>query len=613
MTTLDLNDFTTVFNDDFTKDTSLNTSIWNNSWGSGINYWFSDSPQGLLIAGQSSNGYAPVGFMQSPSGTTAGEGYGLFQFTGNAAMAGQGAGICFVLWRADNQWLDSALPNTYTELDILESWDGTQTGQATDHYYDPNVSGNDGQTFHGVTGIDLTKSHTYSMLWQPGSLTYYVDGTELYQITGADVPKDAADGGCNYCMGAEVVNENGPVGLYIQDMSYSTLNSGTTGNGSGSTGPSAPASSVALSAPGTASVTTAGATVSVTETATVSGTVTSFYEATFTSAGKQETSWQQVTVLNGKPTTFTATFANSGDYVEVVDNTTSPTFTDKSAAITINEPVSLPPPPPAPATITLSAPGSVQEASVGAGVTVTETAAVTGTSAISYEVMTASGTVETAWKSATVTNGTASFSVTLDKSGDYIQAVDSTTAPTVTAKSSAVTITDPTVTPANGTTVLGQSAASSQFAFSVVEHTSGSAATFDLDVTKAMGGNTTLREWLDGKYLGTLWDGMPDGSNTIGIPTPTAGAHTLLLTLDGSTVTATATFTVPTLSAAASATKMAAAADFTTAAGVSTTAASTGSGSAATLPTTGGSASDLLAVAASTQTTTALHTIGQSS
>jgi glycosyl hydrolase family 16 len=181
----------------------------------------------LLIGGQASNNYAAAGIEQAPTGASAGEGYGLYQFTGAAAIAGQGNGICFVLWRSDNVWLDSKSPGELTELDILESWDGTRTGQATDHYYNA-ASDQNGQVFHTISGIDLTRDHIYAMDWEKNSLTYYVDGEELYQITGSTVPKDTADGGCNYTMGAEVVNETGPVGLYIKDMRYSAPISSTT-------------------------------------------------------------------------------------------------------------------------------------------------------------------------------------------------------------------------------------------------------------------------------------------------------------------------------------------------------------------------------------------------
>ncbi len=95
--------------------------------------------------------------------------------------------------------------------------------------------------------------------------------------------------------------------------------------------------------------------------------------------------------------------------------------------------------------IALSSPGTVQEASVGAGVTITETVTTTNLSGSVYEeVLTASGAVETGYQAVTLAaNGTASFSVHLAHTGDVIRVVDNTSSPTVTANSAAVTITDP--------------------------------------------------------------------------------------------------------------------------------------------------------------------------
>src|ERR1700712_1967066 len=149
MADLNLGNFTNVFDDDFTKDKSLNTGIWSSHWGNPDQYWFSGA-NGLLIAGTHATGWNPVGIEQNPSGKSAGEGYGLFQFTGKAAVAGQGVGICFVMWRADNVWLDKTQPGLLTELDILESWDKTKTGQATDHYYN-TASNQNGQVFHTIS------------------------------------------------------------------------------------------------------------------------------------------------------------------------------------------------------------------------------------------------------------------------------------------------------------------------------------------------------------------------------------------------------------------------------------------------------------------------------
>jgi hypothetical protein len=99
-------------------------------------------------------------------------------------------------------------------------------------------------------------------------------------------------------------------------------------------------------------------------------------------------------------------------------------------------------------TISLSAPGTVQETSVGAGVTVTETITTTNLTGNVYEeVLTSSGAVESGYRAVALLNHVATSSVFLAKSGDKIQVVDNPTLPTVTADSPPVTITEPPVTP----------------------------------------------------------------------------------------------------------------------------------------------------------------------
>ena len=218
---LNLSNYRTVFNDNFGNDSSLNRSRWSAVWGKSDQFSFGNGA--LTLTGRASEGWNAVGFMQAPYAKTAGEGYGLYQFSGHA-NAGQGVGICFVMWRADNVWLDKSHPNVATEMDLLESWDKTKSASSTLHYYKAGSS-NNGESAHDVS-LDLTKNHTYAMDWERGSLTYYVDGKEIYKNT-TNAPLDAKDGGSNEVMGAEVVNEGSlvttpTVQLHITDMSYST-------------------------------------------------------------------------------------------------------------------------------------------------------------------------------------------------------------------------------------------------------------------------------------------------------------------------------------------------------------------------------------------------------
>jgi len=319
--------FTTVFDDDFTRDTSLNTSLWSAHWGQANQYWFTGGAAGLLISGSQAANWNPVGFEQAPTSRSAGEGYGLYSFTGYAGQAGQGVGICFLLWPADNVWLPGSKPGQASEIDLLESWDGSKTGVSTIHFYDGSVSGNNGQQFHGLPGISITQSHTYSIDWERGSLAYYVDGVEIYQDT-THVPLDAADGGVNETMGAEVVNEAAyqttpTVQLYIQDMRYS-----------------APAAvsptSIIVSAPGAVQESWAGAGVTLVENVNAPG-LGSVSAAVYTAAGIMESSWQSVGLNTSGNGSFSVHLANPGDFVRVVNNAAAPSLTTNSSAVTITE------------------------------------------------------------------------------------------------------------------------------------------------------------------------------------------------------------------------------------------------------------------------------------
>lgn len=248
--TLNMANYTQAQFTDFSKVSSLSalrtttpfTNAWDNGNGSGSTaYWFTGNPnQGVLIYSSSGAG---SGFQEPPTAKTAGHGYGLYTFQGYASQPGQGVGICFLLWPADNVWLPSAYPGKISELDVLEDWNNSAvgTGQSTWHFWqDPTAPAskgtNNGQVFNTITGIDITKSHTYAVDWEKNEIDYYVDGSLITsKIAGVNasngttdnyIPLDAADGGVNKTLGAEVVQNTGPVGLYIQSMGFYTRNAG---------------------------------------------------------------------------------------------------------------------------------------------------------------------------------------------------------------------------------------------------------------------------------------------------------------------------------------------------------------------------------------------------
>jgi hypothetical protein len=130
-----------------------------------------------------------AGFMEWPSGPEQGHGYGLFEM--RAKMAGNVPGPALVLWPADDRW-----PGQEFDLgEVLE--DGRP--YLTTHWADEN--GEDAFNPHIVDRLDESDWHTYAVRWEPGKLTYYVDGVVVGEDT-EHVPADFAHGGKNDVFGA---------------------------------------------------------------------------------------------------------------------------------------------------------------------------------------------------------------------------------------------------------------------------------------------------------------------------------------------------------------------------------------------------------------------------
>nr|WP_321986278.1 hypothetical protein [uncultured Lichenicoccus sp.] len=554
------------FDVNFTDISSLSSTPFNNVWGDSDEHSLSSS--GLWL-GSVGTDYKPMGIMQNPTGASAGEGYGLYSYTARYEYANQPGGDYLLLWRADNQWLDSAAPGLITEMDMLETFDNSSSMASTLHYYQASAGSGNGYSSHNITGINLTALNVYSMDWESGSLTFYINGREIYQVTGSTVPKDYADGGSNQVMGMGAESESSPVGMYVTEAQYissadlssaggasgamaaqigraggsstttTTTSGGSTGTGTGTVTDTAP---ITVSAPGTVKEASPGAGVTVAETITGTANAT-VYEATFTSTYTAEENWTAVQLNSAGTATVNVTFEHSGDLLTVASNASgSAPVSGYSSAITITDASTTT----TPATISVSAPGSVQEASVGAGVTVTETIKATGLSTVYAEVLTSSGAVETAFQAVSIgSGGTGSVSLHLAKTGDTVEVVDKTTSPSVTAKSSAVTITDPasTITSPVITTPVAP-ATPSGAAFSITSITDVN-NTLVVTGTRDIGEASTVRDLINGSYKGVIWDNAPDGSFTYDLAAPTAaGTYTLELTLDSSSVTASKSFTV---------------------------------------------------------------------
>lgn len=486
------NTYTTVLDDKFGQDTSLNWNLWPVAWGYGDDFSFGNGC--LTLTSYAREGWANVGFMQADNSRTAGQGYGLYSVTASAD-ANQGVGICICLWPSDNNWPGA-------ELDMLESWDPSrQTGYATIHWR--GADGSNQYEPHQLN-LDLTQIHTYALDWERGSLTYYVDGQQIFQQTD-HVPLDAADGGVNESFGAEVTAAGSApvsdhVSLHIYEMKIQT----TDGNGGGGGGN---AGTITLSAPGTVREAAPGAGADVTETVHATG-LSAIYEVVMTSGNVAESGWTRVALDASGNASFSVHMAHSGDYVLAVNDPNNVSVRATSSQVTITD--TNPPPPPS---ITLSAPGTVREAAPGAGVSVLESVHATGLSAIYEVVMTSGNVAESGWtRVALDASGNASFSVHMAHGGDYVLAVNDPNNATVQGWSSQVVITDgpvPTVTvkdaghsanlPLIGSGSQSFAPSDTGLPVTVAESVSGGTTSF----TTPAGGDTTaivLKDVVGGSY-----------------------------------------------------------------------------------------------------------------
>ena len=190
-----------------------------------------------------------------------------------------------------------------------------------------------------------------------------------------------------------------------------------------------------------------GSGVDVTETVSTTYLAGPIYVGVVNAKGNVESSYFTPVYLNNNGmATFSIHLDYSGDYVVAENNLSNPVVLEKSSPVTITEP---------PGTITLSAPGIVEEASVGAGVLVTETVATTYVSGLIYVgVVNANGNIESSSFIAVNLNssGSATFQIHLAHSGDYIDAETSLSHPALLVSSAPVTITEPSPNISSATT-----------------------------------------------------------------------------------------------------------------------------------------------------------------
>ncbi len=104
--------------------------------------------------------------------------YGYIQVT---ARIPKGDGFWPTLW---------LLPKSQAwppEIDFQESHDGNTF--STSSTFHPTAGGQDQLVFNSPTDLSVGW-HTYAVDWEPGSITWYVDGQQVYAHSGSDVPSE---------------------------------------------------------------------------------------------------------------------------------------------------------------------------------------------------------------------------------------------------------------------------------------------------------------------------------------------------------------------------------------------------------------------------------------
>ena len=179
---------------------------FDNGFGSISNAWNVDtSVKGeVRLAGNSA-------MMEWATGKDAGHGYGTYTVTAKIDGNQPGAGI--ILWPGDNSWPGQ-------EIDMVEvTPDGSGRHYGTVHW---NSNGSDAYNATIFDGVYGGVFHDYQMIWEPGKITFKVDGVEKGVITD-HVPTDYEHGGINNTIG--FLNNNSNTSITVSHVEFTPLGS----------------------------------------------------------------------------------------------------------------------------------------------------------------------------------------------------------------------------------------------------------------------------------------------------------------------------------------------------------------------------------------------------
>jgi hypothetical protein len=155
------------------------------------------------------NRYSTAGMKEPGQDASVGHGYGTYTVT--AMLTGTNAGPAIILWPGDNQYPGQ-------EINLAElTPDGTGRQYATVHWNDNGVNN---QNIRFLDGVQSGVFHTYQAVWEPGKISFNVDG-HLTAIVTDHVPLDYDHGGQNEVFA--FLNNNENTSLIVRDISYTPL------------------------------------------------------------------------------------------------------------------------------------------------------------------------------------------------------------------------------------------------------------------------------------------------------------------------------------------------------------------------------------------------------
>lgn len=155
------------------------------------------------------NQYSTAGMKEPGAVPSAGHGYGTY--TVNAKFTGNTAGSAIMLWPGDNKYPGQ-------EIDLAETApDGSGRQYAAIHWNDNGQNRHETQFLEGVQGGVF---HECQVVWEPGKLTFNVDGRQAAVFTN-HVPVDYDNGGMNNTIA--FLNNNDATTLTVRDVTYVPL------------------------------------------------------------------------------------------------------------------------------------------------------------------------------------------------------------------------------------------------------------------------------------------------------------------------------------------------------------------------------------------------------